>query len=88
MINGRILLALYMMQWIMWIVAALVTVINGYVLLDYFSSEVKGLVFGILVCSVIFSYAAFILYLTSHGNALPSTWFSTLRSKRLGYTAQ
>ncbi|KAL1821910.1 hypothetical protein ACET3Z_016779 [Daucus carota] len=75
-------------EWIMWIVAALVTVINGYVLLDYFSSEVKGLVFGILVCSVIFSYAAFILYLTSHGNALPSTWFSTLRSKRLGYTAQ
>lgn len=69
-------------KWIMWIVAALVTVINGYVLLEFFSSEVKGMVFGILVCSVIVAYAAFILYLISHGHA----WFSGLRSKRLGYT--
>ncbi|KAK1405746.1 Metal transporter Nramp2 [Heracleum sosnowskyi] len=75
-------------EWIMWIVAALVTVINGYVLLDFFSSEVKGLVFGILVCCVIVAYAAFILYLISHGNALPSAWFNGLRSKRLGYIAQ
>lgn len=70
-------------QWIMWIVAALVTVINGYVLLEFFSTEVKGLVFGILACSVIAAYAAFILYLISHGNS----WFSRLCSERLGYTA-
>lgn len=76
------------MQWIMWIVAALVIVINGYVLLDFFSSEVRGVVFEILVCTVIVAYAAFILYLTSHGNALPSTWFNGLRSKRIGYIVQ
>ncbi|KAL1804187.1 hypothetical protein ACET3Z_032834 [Daucus carota] len=57
---------------IMWIVAALVTAINGYVLVDFFSSEVKGLVFGTLVCSVIVAYAAFVLYLISYGNV----WFS------------
>ena len=63
----------------MWIVAALVTAINGYVLVDFFSSEVKGLVFGTLVCSVIVAYAAFILYLISYGNA----WFSRFGFKRL-----
>lgn len=74
----------FLMQWLMWIVATLVIVINGYVLLEFFSSEVEGLVFGILVCSAIVAYAAFILYLISYGNA----WLSGLCSRRLDYTAQ
>ncbi|KAK1403116.1 Natural resistance associated macrophage protein3 [Heracleum sosnowskyi] len=37
-----------------------------------------------IVPTMIVAYAAFILYLISHGNS----WFSGLRTKRLGYTAK
>ncbi|KAL3505083.1 hypothetical protein ACH5RR_034924 [Cinchona calisaya] len=59
-----------------WTVAALVILINGYVLLDFFKSEVKGLLVGLVVCSGALAYLAFILYLISHGGALPTNLFS------------
>ncbi|CAK9155395.1 unnamed protein product [Ilex paraguariensis] len=70
---------------IAWSVAALVIVINGYLLLDFFISEVDGLLFGFLVCTGTAAYIAFILYLISHGEGLPSTWFNLLLSKGYVY---
>ncbi|KAL3505082.1 hypothetical protein ACH5RR_034923 [Cinchona calisaya] len=58
-----------------WTVATLVIVINGCVLLDFFKSEVKGLLVGLVVCSGALAYLAFILYLISHGGALPTNLF-------------
>lgn len=58
-----------------WTVAALVIVINGYVLLDFFISEVKGLLFGFIACIGALAYLAFIFYLISRGDDL-STNFS------------
>ncbi|GAB4852291.1 Natural resistance-associated macrophage protein 2 [Ancistrocladus abbreviatus] len=52
-----------------WTVAALVIVINGYLLLDFFVSEVKGLLFGLVVCIVTVAYVAFIVYLVYRGLA-------------------
>lgn len=64
---------------IVWSVAALVIMINGYVLLEFFFSQVNGLVFGILACIGVAAYVGFILFLISHGNALPSNWFNRFR---------
>ncbi|GFP83923.1 metal transporter nramp2 [Phtheirospermum japonicum] len=51
-----------------WTVAALVMVINGYLLLDFFLSEVNGLLCGFLVSSGTAAYVAFVLITrkTSH----------------------
>ncbi|KAL5753080.1 hypothetical protein ACOSP7_023251 [Xanthoceras sorbifolium] len=55
------------LQMVSWLVAALVIVINGYLLVDFFSSEVKGIAFTIGVCAFTGAYVAFILYLVSRG---------------------
>nr|CCM80485.1 Nramp2.1 [Psychotria gabriellae] len=57
-----------------WTVAALVIVINGYLLLDFFSAEVTGLLYGFLVCAATVAYLAFILYLISHSSGPFSHW--------------
>ncbi|XVF64148.1 hypothetical protein PTKIN_Ptkin09bG0144500 [Pterospermum kingtungense] len=69
-----------------WTVAALVIIINGYLLLDFFVSEVKGLLFGLFICAWTAAYIAFIVYLVSRGGALPSTLFSIELSKRFSAT--
>ncbi|KAL6995426.1 Natural resistance-associated macrophage protein 2 [Sarracenia purpurea var. burkii] len=68
-----------------WTVAALVMVINGYLLLDFFLSEVNGLLFAFGVCTWTAAYVAFIIYLISHGGGLPSTWFNLIRAKGFSY---
>lgn len=73
-----------MLQRLAWFVAALVILINGYLLLDFFISEVRGLLFGFVVCIVTTAYVAFIIYLISHCSALSSDWVSLL-SKRLAF---
>ncbi|RAL40566.1 hypothetical protein DM860_006636 [Cuscuta australis] len=50
-----------------WTVAILVMVINGYLLVDFFVSEVNGLLFVLLVCAVNAAYIAFVVYLILHG---------------------
>ncbi|KAK9219328.1 hypothetical protein WN943_007971 [Citrus x changshan-huyou] len=65
-----------------WTVAALVMVINGYLLLDFFVSEVKGLLFGFLVFTGTAAYVAFIIYLITRGSDLSSNCFSLEMSKR------
>ncbi|KAK1363757.1 Metal transporter Nramp3 [Heracleum sosnowskyi] len=50
-----------------WLVAALVIVINGYLLVDFFSSEVKGLALTSTISVATAGYVAFIVYLVSRG---------------------
>lgn len=47
--------------------AALVIVINGYLLVDFFSSEVNGVLFSTVVSGFTAAYVAFIVYLVSRG---------------------
>lgn len=68
-----------------WTVAALVIVINGYLLLDFVVSEVKGLLLGFVVCTGTVAYVAFIIYLILHAGARPSDWLTSL-SKKFAYT--
>lgn len=58
--------------------AALVIVINGYLLLDFFMSEVRGILFGSAVCAGTAAYVAFIVYLISRDGAIPSSWISLI----------
>lgn len=71
-----------MLNRLAWTVAALVMVINGYLLFDFFVSEVKGLLFGFLVCAGTAAYVGFIIYLVSRIHDLPPTWFSIELPKR------
>lgn len=50
---------------ISWLVAALVIVINGYLLLQFFSDEVSGVVFSSVVFTFTAAYVGFIVYLVS-----------------------
>ncbi|KAJ7944485.1 Metal transporter [Quillaja saponaria] len=63
-----------------WLVAALVIVINGYLLIDFFSSEGSGAVFGTIVCAFTAAYVAFILYLVSQAITF-SSWRNLMQSK-------
>ncbi|KAK6116264.1 hypothetical protein DH2020_049986 [Rehmannia glutinosa] len=65
-----------------WTVAALVMVINGYLLLDFFLSEVDGLLFTFLVCAGTAAYVSFVVYLISHSNSEVSNWLTQFIPKR------
>ncbi|KAA8531626.1 hypothetical protein F0562_006657 [Nyssa sinensis] len=67
---------------ISWLVAALVIAINGYLLLQFFSSEASGLLFGSVISAFTVVYVAFIMYLVSRGITF-SNWLGFLQSKRL-----
>lgn len=54
-------------QRLSWAVALLVILINGYVLVDFFRSEVKGWLYGIVSCFMAVAYVAFLLYLIFRG---------------------
>ncbi|OIT37722.1 PREDICTED: metal transporter Nramp2-like [Nicotiana attenuata] len=54
-----------LMERTVWTVAALVIMINGYVMLSFFLSEVNGLLFGFVVCMGASAYVAFLVYLIS-----------------------
>lgn len=66
--------------------AVLVILINGYLLLEFFVSEVKGLLFGFMVGTGTVAYVAFIVYLVSRGGTLSSSWLSLELSKRIAFT--
>ncbi|KAL0294178.1 UNVERIFIED_CONTAM: Metal transporter Nramp2 [Sesamum angustifolium] len=70
---------------ISWGVATVVILINGYVLVDFFRSEVHGWLFGIVVCLVATSYVAFLFYLIFRGNSLIISWFGRSRFDGFAY---
>lgn len=59
------------LQRMSWCVAGIVIAINGYVLVDFFLSQVQGFIYGILVCFVAASYTAFLVYLILRSTTLP-----------------
>ncbi|CAA6657480.1 unnamed protein product [Spirodela intermedia] len=61
-----------------WTVAALLIVINGYLLLDFFSSEVRGPWFTSATVIITSAYGAFIIYLIFHGRGVPAKLASAL----------
>ncbi|KAK9165884.1 hypothetical protein Scep_001075 [Stephania cephalantha] len=65
-----------------WLVAILVIVINGYLMLDFFSAEVNGLLFGSLICTATVAYVSFIAYLVLRGTAF-CKWLNAVHPKRL-----
>ncbi|GFY93753.1 natural resistance-associated macrophage protein 3 [Actinidia rufa] len=73
------------LKMVSWLVAALVIVINGYLLLDFFSSEVQGWLFGSLVSGFTAAYVAFIIYLISRGITFWN-WFGFLQTKKFTNT--
>lgn len=69
------------MQTIAWLVAALVIMINGYLLLEFFSSEVSGVLYTGFVTMFTASYGAFIVYLIARGIDF-TPWRSKAESSR------
>ncbi|XP_038996805.1 metal transporter Nramp3-like [Hibiscus syriacus] len=57
----------FVLKTVAWLVAILVMLINGYLLLDFFSSQVTGVIFTSVVFAFIGGYVAFIIYLVSGG---------------------
>ncbi|KAG0474048.1 hypothetical protein HPP92_015905 [Vanilla planifolia] len=68
----------YSMKVVTWIVAALLIIINGYLLLDFFSSEVEGILFAVLVCLISSLYVAFVAYLILRGFDLVAKLISAI----------
>lgn len=58
------------MQAVTWTVATLLITINGYLLMDFFSSEIRGPLSGSLLCVAVLIYASFVLYLILRGTEL------------------
>ncbi|GJN35304.1 hypothetical protein PR202_gb24059 [Eleusine coracana subsp. coracana] len=54
-------------QAVTWTVATLLITINGYLLMDFFSKEIRGPLSGSLLCLVVLIYASFVLYLILRG---------------------
>ncbi|KAJ6404921.1 hypothetical protein OIU84_012987 [Salix udensis] len=66
-----------------WTVAVLVILINGYLLIDFLKSEVKGLLFGFLIGSGAVAYVSFIIYLIFRCGTSPSNGLSLELSERI-----
>lgn len=56
-----------------WLVAVLVILINGYLLLEFFSSEANGVLIATVIGVFTTGYVAFIIYLVSWGITF-SSW--------------
>ncbi|XP_015698437.2 metal transporter Nramp6 [Oryza brachyantha] len=66
-------------QAVTWTVATLLITINGYLLLDFFSSEIRGLLSGSILCLAVLAYASFVLYLILRGTELSNQIITTIR---------
>ncbi|VAI28010.1 unnamed protein product [Triticum turgidum subsp. durum] len=69
------------MQAVTWTVAALLITINGYLLLDFFSSEIRGPLYGSLLCVAVLAYASFVLYLILRGTEISNQMIVAIRKR-------
>jgi natural resistance-associated macrophage protein len=69
------------MQAVTWTVAALLITINGYLLLDFFSSEIRGPLYGSVLCLAVLAYAAFVLYLILRGTEISNKIIVAIRKR-------
>ncbi|XP_047948239.1 metal transporter Nramp3-like [Salvia hispanica] len=63
-----------LLQTVSWMVAALVILINGYLLVDFFSSELTGVLFTSIVTAFSAAYVSFIVYLVMRSASFSSLW--------------
>ncbi|XP_042064944.1 metal transporter Nramp3-like [Salvia splendens] len=63
-----------LLQTVSWTVAALVILINGYLLVDFFSSELTGVFFTSIVTTFSAAYICFIVYLVTRSASFSSLW--------------
>ncbi|KAG6506130.1 metal transporter Nramp6-like [Zingiber officinale] len=68
-------------QILTWVVAALLIVINGYLLLEFFSSEVEGLLLGSIFSAAVAVYTTFVIYLILHGGDFSTQLASSIRKQ-------
>ncbi|KAK3136868.1 hypothetical protein QOZ80_5BG0443940 [Eleusine coracana subsp. coracana] len=66
-------------QAVTWTVATLLITINGYLLMDFFSKEIRGPLSGSLLCLVVLIYASFVLYLILRGTELSEKIVKAIR---------
>ncbi|KAM3254508.1 hypothetical protein ACQJBY_048175 [Aegilops geniculata] len=69
------------MQAATWTVAALLITINGYLLLDFFSSEIRGPLYGSILCVAVLAYASFVLYLILRGTEISNQMIVAIRKR-------
>ncbi|XP_006651593.2 metal transporter Nramp6-like [Oryza brachyantha] len=50
-----------------WIIASVPIIVNGYLLIDFFSSEMRGVLSGAVICVLVLGYTSFLLYLILRG---------------------
>ncbi|KAL0924836.1 hypothetical protein M5K25_005694 [Dendrobium thyrsiflorum] len=62
--------SLQSIQTVAWIVAAFLIAINGYLLVDYFSNEMQGLLLTSIICVFLMLYLAFVIYLIVRDDSL------------------
>ncbi|CAN6356734.1 unnamed protein product [Urochloa humidicola] len=67
-------------QAVTWTVATLLITINGYLLMDFFSSEIRGPLSGALLCVAVLIYASFVLYLILRGTELSEKIVKAVRN--------
>ncbi|XP_057416931.1 metal transporter Nramp3.2-like [Lotus japonicus] len=70
---------------ISWLVAALVTMINGYLLVEFFSSEVNGAIVGAVLGTLTAAYVGFIIYLIWRAFTF-SPWQKVSQSKTIAHS--
>ncbi|XP_020587010.1 metal transporter Nramp3-like [Phalaenopsis equestris] len=66
-----------------WVVAALLIIINAYLLLNFFSSEVNGPLFGSIVSLILALYIGFVSYLILRGFDLLDQFVSIIHKRFL-----
>ncbi|OEL36242.1 Metal transporter Nramp6 [Dichanthelium oligosanthes] len=67
-------------QAVTWTVATLLITINGYLLMDFFSSEIRGPLSGSVLCVAVLIYASFVLYLILRGTELSEKIIKAIRN--------
>ncbi|CAO1939523.1 unnamed protein product [Urochloa humidicola] len=67
-------------QAVTWTVATLLITINGYLLMDFFSSEIRGPLSGALLCAAVLIYASFVMYLILRGTELSEKIVKAIRN--------
>ncbi|KAI5421938.1 metal transporter Nramp2 [Lathyrus oleraceus] len=70
-----------LLERVAWTVVVLVIMLYGYMLLDFFLSEVKGLLFGFLVFLGAAAWISFIAFLLRHSGAISSIFLKSPNSE-------
>ncbi|CAI8607634.1 unnamed protein product [Vicia faba] len=70
-----------LLERVAWTVVVLVIMLYGYMLLDFFLSEVKGLLFGLLVFLGAAAWISFIAFLLKHSGAISSIFLKSPNSE-------